>query len=176
MFNLYLKCMDLQIDEGKFFCFVFFWKSGPYFKCLFWRYSRFSSERNSRNTIFVSLKKLWGAERSLALWNYIDLNFKGTAPVEDSSETEFPKCDICKKVGEQKGPWLEICWLEFGECSSGSLPETVQYAPPSKDMLFSPIIRICGVVWDTGIFFGYGGRRVPVIKIGSVTCIRGNRE
>ena len=29
-----------------------------------------------------------------------------------------------------------------------------------------------GVVWDTGNFFGYGGRRVPVIKISSVTCIR----
>ena len=108
---------------GKIFLFRIFLKIGTYFKCLFWGYSRFSSERNSRNTIFVSLKKLWGAERSLALWNYIDLNFKGTAPVEDSSETEFPKCDICKKVREQKGPCLEICWPEFGECSSESPPK-----------------------------------------------------
>jgi len=74
----------------------------------------FESQRHifTRNTIFVSLKKLWGAERSLALELYWP-EFKGYILEEDYSETEFPKCDICNfKKGSRSERSLD--WKYIG--------------------------------------------------------------
>ena len=96
--------MDLQMDVVNIFGFVFFWKSEAYFKCLFWGYSKtFSSEKELPKYYICQFENLWGAERLLALWNYIDLNFKGTTqwkiPLKRNSRNV-----ILKKVREHAGP------------------------------------------------------------------------